>query len=222
MLLALLVFMTLSAPAPGDASDHTASDSSFAKTVHALYAQQDADRLRQLLRTTETRDRDLLVRYRLYPLTEDVSIIDDLPAEIDDGTAREHALLAGLWAYRAGTVSVFKAIRYGRRSMRFLENAQALDPLNPYVLLVEGQSLLFRPSMAGGDAEAAAQSFQKLVGVLQSAPDAGISEMEARSWLWLALRECGERDRATSLHEELLAAQPPALYREFLNNPPKV
>jgi len=196
--------------------------SPFADSVQALYARQDAEELRQLLGAAETREQEWLVRYRLYPLTEDASVVKGLPNDLENGTPREFALLAGLWAYRAGTVSFLRAIRYGRRSVHFLEQAYKRDPEAPYVLLVRGQSLLFRPSMAGGDAEEAAQAFQRLVGILQNHPEVGISLTEARSWQWLALRECGEAEQAQALHADLLSRDPPPLYQQFLTDPPQV
>lgn len=194
----------------------------FADSTQTLYAQQDAEGLRQLLETAPTREQEWLVRYRLYPLTEDASVLDGLPSDLEEGSAREMALLAGLWAYRAGTVSFFRAFQYGRRSMHFLEKARALDSTDPYVLLVRGQSLLFRPSIAGRDAREAAQVFQRLVGVLQNDPDAGISRTEAQSWKWLALRECGETSKAQALHRDLFTEELPPLYRQFLTDPPQV
>jgi hypothetical protein len=196
--------------------------SPFADSVQTLYAQQDAEGLRHLLETAQTREQEWLVRYRLYPLTEDASVVKGLPAELEDGTARELALLAGLWAYRAGTVSFLRAFRYGRRSVNFLERAYNRDPQAPYVLLVRGQSLLFRPAIAGSDAEEAAQAFQRLVGILQNHPEAGISRTEAQSWQWLALRECGEAEQARALHADLLSRNPPPLYHQFLTDPPQV
>lgn len=196
---------------------------SFADSTQTHYANQDAEALRSLLESADTRTETLLARYRLYPITEDASVIQDLPSDPSPNhSARELALLAGLWAYRAGEASLFGAIRNGRRSLNFLDAAKARDPSDPYVLLVEGQSLLFRPSVAGRDVEAAAQRFDQLVDVLDPEADIGISKTEAEMWLWLALRECGRHQAADTLHQALLANQPPPLYRQFLNDPPQV
>ena len=196
--------------------------SPFADSVQTLYAQQDAEGLHRLLEQADTREQEWLVRYRLFPLTEDAGVVEDIPSELPDGSARELALLSGLWAYRAGTVSFIQAFRYGRRSARLLDAARAQDPVDPYVLLVRGQSLLFRPAIAGRDAQEAAQAFQRLTGVLRTTQDAGISTTEARAWRWLALRECGEQAEAEALHETLLTQNLPSLYRQFLTDPPQV
>ena len=196
---------------------------SFVDSTQVHYANQDAEALRALLPDADTRFESLLARYRLYPLSEDSDIIADLPSDpSSDHSARELALLSGLWAYRAGEASFIGAVRYGRRSMNFLEAARAKAPSDPYVLLVEGQSLLFRPSIAGRDVEAAAARFDRLMDVLARHTDTGIAKTEAQTWLWLALRECGRAEEAATLRNALLANQPPALYLQFLRDPPQV
>lgn len=192
----------------------------FPQEVQQAYAQQDSNTLRTLLDRASSRADSLLVRYRLYPLTEDASLIEDLPSDLDDATARERALLSGLWSYRAGEGSMIKAIQYGRRATTLLEAAKEADPNDPYVLLVEGQSLLFRPAIAGKDVEAAATAFEELASKTTSAD--GISSLEAHVWHWLALREADKTEEASALQERLVDRNPPPLYRQFLKDPPKV
>jgi hypothetical protein len=206
MLLMILLAVTLSPP--------------FAQEVEHAYAHQKPDALRSLLAQADARADSLLVRYRLYPLTEDASLLDDLPSTLDDGTAREYALLSGLWSYRAGEASMLSAMQYGRRSANILERAVEQDPDDPYVLLVEGQSLLFRPAIAGRDVEGAADRFAQLATRADST--VGIAKMEAQVWHWLALKEAGHTDQANTLHEQLLSQDPPPLYRQFLEDPPDV
>jgi len=195
----------------------------FADSAQALYANQDADGLRQLLASADTQTERFIAKYRLYPLTEDEAVIDDIPSELGpNATARELALLAGLWAYRAGEANIFNAIRYGRRSMNRLEEARAQNPDEPYVLLVEGQSLMFRPDVAGKDVPAAVERFRTLVEQLSSYPQSGISEAEARSWLWLALRESESHQEAEDIHNALLTQDLGPLYTQFLKDPPNV
>jgi len=206
MLLALLLVVTLSSP--------------FAQQVQHAYAQQDPDTLRTLLSQADTRVDSLLVRYRLYPLTEDASVLHDLPSDLPNGSARELALLSGLWSYRAGEASIFSVVQYGRRSASLLEEAKEQAPDDPFVLLVEGQSLLFRPAIAGRDPSAAAQSFRQLAA--QADTLSGITKMEADVWCWLALKEAGETTQAEELHADLLSKKPPPLYQQFLEDPPEV
>jgi hypothetical protein len=208
MLPLLLLLVTLSPP--------------FAEQVHDAYAQQNAEELRRLLAQSDSRADSLLVRYRLYPLSERSHLIDELPKELDEGSAREWALLSGLWSYRAGEASIFNAVSYGRRSAKLLKTAQSLDPDDPYVLLVGGQSLLFRPAIAGKDAATAAERFATLVDQAGAGQADGISTMEARTWHWLALKEAGRTQDAQALHDTLRAENPAPLYRQFLDDPPDV
>lgn len=147
----------------------------FAQQVQDAYAQQDADTLRTLLERADSRSDSLLVRYRLYPLTEDASVLEALPKRLETGTAQERALLSGLWSYRAGEASFLHVISYGRRSTRVLDRAKSTDPDDPYVLLIEGQSLLFRPAIAGRDPEAAVERFSTLVQRIEKNTVLGIS-----------------------------------------------
>lgn len=195
----------------------------FADSTQSFYAQQDAEGLRSLMAQAETRTDSLMARYRLYPLTEDSDVIDDIPQELGpNASARELALLSGLWAYRAGEANIFSAIRYGRRSVNRLEEAKARDPDEPYVLLVEGQSLLFRPDVAGKDVAGAAKLFRRLINELEDHPNVGISSTEAHSWLWLALREAESAEEADQIRSELIARDPEPLYAQFLEDPPQV
>jgi len=225
--LALLVGI-LSLPLVAPATPVTPSTTTpFADSLQEAYAAQSVDTVRGLLDRASTPTHTWMARYRLYPLTEEENVLGDPPSDPDDldaPDATQLALLSGIWAYKASETNMFNAIRYGRRSVDFLEAARATDPDNPYVLLVGGQSFLFRPSIAGKDVPKAVDRFERLVQMLETAPDEvpGISLTEARTWLWLALREDGQSGRADAMHEAVLADGPAPLYRKFLDNPPEV
>lgn len=194
---------------------------SVADSAQAYYAEKDVRALEALLDRAEGRAEVYLCRYRLYPLTEDEALIEDLPTDLENASARELALLAGLWGYRATQASAFQVVSFGRRSQRLLDRAREKDPLNPYVLLVEGQSLLFRPALFGGSPERALERFRQLRGVLENhAGGSGITRMEAEVWIWHALRTLGTSE-AKATRERLLAQDPSPLYREFLMSPPE-
>jgi hypothetical protein len=195
---------------------------SFAQATQTAYAHQDVEQLRALMEQADSQTDSLLVRYRLYPLTEDADVLQNIPSDLSDGSAREYALLSGLWAYRAGESSIFSAVQYGRRSTNLLEQAKKRGADDPFVLLVEGQSLLFRPAIAGRDPTAAAQRFSRLAGIVAETPGTGISPTEAQVWQWLALREANHSEEAASVHADLRAQSLPPLYRQFLEEPPKV
>jgi hypothetical protein len=206
MVFVLLLAVTLSSP--------------FAQEVQDAYAHQKPDRLRSLLSEADARADSFLVRYRLYPLTEDASILDDLPSELPDGSARELALLSGLWSYRAGEASFFRKVQYGRRSANLLEQAKAKDAEDPYVLLVRGQSLLFRPAIAGRDVQKAAACFEQLATMADAVE--GIPAIEAKVWQWFALKQDGDVDAAARLRDRLMNRDPAPLYRQFLEDPPEI
>lgn len=199
-----------------------ASSPPFAQRVQTAYAQENSDSLRTLLRQADSQSDSLLVRYRLYPLTEDAALLSDIPRRLDDGSARDWALLSGLWSYRAGEASIFSAVNHARHSTDLLETAQARNPDDPYVLLVGGQSLLFRPAIAGKDSDEAAGRFARLVELAEQGAADGISVIEARTWEWLARREAGQTDRAQGLYGTLRDTTLAPLYRQFLEDPPDV
>lgn len=194
----------------------------FAQQVQEAYAHEEAESLRTLLTRAESQGDSLLVQYRLYPLTEDETVLDNIPRTLSDASAREWALLSGLWSYRAGESSIFKAVDYGRHSTDLLETAKEKDPTDPYVLLIEGQSLLFRPAIAGRNAAAAADRFSTLAQQVKQSNQNGIPTVEAHIWKWLALREADRAEHAEALHEQLVSTSLPPLYRQFLRDPPEV
>lgn len=189
-------------------------------STQIFYARRDAKSLKRLLDRASTREMDLLCRYRLYPLTQDPSLIENLPTELERPTARELALLSGLWGYRVVKASILSTPTLGLRSHRLLEQAKALDPDEPLVLLIEGQSLLFRPTLFGGDTNAALDRFRTLRDRLEHTPDKAVSAMEANLWVWYTLNKMKLTDAADALKADLLAAAPPPLYRQFLLDPP--
>ena len=165
----------------------------FASQAQAYYARKDAAALQALCRRETDHgtfdEADLLCRYRLYPLTKDEAHLTDIPADLKSGSARTRALLSGLWGYRAARAPLHRMMKYGQRAERLIESARALDPDDPYVLLIEGQALLFKPSFVGGDKEAALGQFRRLRVAVERDPECGISAFEAELWAWYALQK---------------------------------
>ncbi len=191
----------------------------FPDTTQALYAAKDVASLQRVCAAPTTPEADLLCRYRLYPLTQDERYLDGLPADLEEGSARSLALLAGLWGYRTARAPFHLVPRYGMRAERLMKKARALAPDDVFVLLVDGQSLLFKPAIAGGDARAALARFRLLRRVAAQQPHGGVSPLEADLWTWYTLRKLGD-PAADPMRTRLLAAGPPRLYREFLLSPP--
>jgi hypothetical protein len=216
--LALLVSPLPDTPPPGEANP------SLPDSAAALYARKDPSGLTRLRAQARTVSDDLLLRYRLYPLTRDTRHLEDLPEPEPSASARDLALLSALWAYRTAEAPAWRIPAYGRRSDALLQRARALDPEDPFVLLVDGQSALYRPALFGGSAETALARFTRLRDALRrreasGRPVAGLPLVEAEVWVWYTLRKLGRGD-TDALRDRLLAQNPPPLYREFLLDPP--
>ena len=188
-------------------------------STQIYYAEQNVEALQHLCARTTDRELELVCRYRLYPLTQDPAYLEDLPTDLEDPTARELAVLSGLWGYRVVAAPVYKVPTYGKRTTRLLEEAKALNPKEPFVLLIGGQSLLFRPKIFGGSKKEALEEFNKLCRVLPEATASGISQIEADLWVWYT-RDKMNDEEAPTLRSELLAQNPPPLYKAFLLDPP--
>ena len=124
-----------------------------------------------------------------------------------------------MWAFRIHASPPWTLPTYGRRVQSALDRARALDPLDPYLLLVDGQSLLYRPAVFGGDASDALDRFRRLRAVLAARPAAGMHPVEAEVWIWMAMRRLHDPG-ADAFRRRLLAAHPPPLFRQFLLDPP--
>jgi len=193
---------------------------SLADSTQHYYATRDVASLAALCAQYSEQPAEWLCRYRLYPLTEDERYLDDLPTDADAFDAPQTlAMISGLWGYRAARASIFTVAKFGRRSNTFLERAKELDPNDPFVLLVEGQSLLFRPNIVGGDKKEALQRFRALQRILPTCGDRGISALEADLWVWYALRRLDDPS-APQLKQDLLNRKPPPLYAAFIADPP--
>jgi len=210
MLSLVLPLLALAAPAPAA----TPSDS-----LSHYYLHLEPARIAVLLERAHTREQLLLCRYRLYPLTRDRALVADIPPAAEARTAREAALIAAMWAFRIHASPPWTLPTYGRRSEAALDRARALDAEDPYVLLVEGQALLYKPAMFGGDPRAALRTFERLRATLARRPAPGMDPLEADIWVWMAMRRL-EMPGAEALRRRLLAGAPPPLIRQFLTAPP--
>ncbi|NNF57865.1 MAG: hypothetical protein HKN04_06455 [Rhodothermaceae bacterium] len=214
MLRLLGLVLLLATAAPPAAADSPVTDS-----LTHYYTAQDAAAIARLYAEARTREERLLCSYRLYPLTNDDDWLTSLPSDPTSTSARELALIAAHWGYRAATAPAWRIPTYGRRAESILRRAQALDPAEPYVLLVEGQTLFYKPALFGGDVEAARARFEQLRNVLGRGGVPGLHPFEAEVWIWLTYHR-ERHPEADRLREHLLARQPPPLFRQFLLDPP--
>lgn len=191
----------------------------FGDAAHRAYAEENPEALRALVEISRTREDTLLLRYRLYALTARPGLIADIPTDLDSASARELALLSALWGYRTKDLGLLELYVVGRRTMGLLDRALALDPQDPLVTLIDAQSLLFRPALAGGSRRRALERLRELQTQVRRAPSCGVSRLEADTWLWYALER--NDDPAADAARAALEAQPlPPLYRKFLADPP--
>ncbi len=206
--------------APPQAVALEAASSTVRDSLTYYYARQDTSGVERLYRTkARTREDRLLCLYRLYPMTLDERYIEDIPSEQGVTSARELALIAALWAYRASSGPAWRLPTYGRRSERILGLALEADPNEPYALLVRGQSLYYKPRVFGGDVAASQRTFEQLRGRLGRRGVTGLHPFEAEVWVWMAVRR-QNASQGSSLQRRLLARNPPRIFRQFLIDPP--
>lgn len=183
------------------------------------YVRRDVANVRRLHRIARTQEDKLLVAYRLFAMTREQSIIRDIPSDRGVQSPRQLALISALWAFRAGTGPKIHLPTHGRRSERILDRARDLAPNDPYVLLVRGQSLYYKPGIFGGDVEAAKETFEHLKRQMRGRSVPGLHPFEADVWIWMCERKLDE-DRARATKRRLLAQSPPPMFRQFLLDPP--
>jgi len=190
----------------------------FAQQVFESFAGRDVPALEHLAAAATTREDSLLARYRLYPLTGDRRWIDGLPTDLREASGREFALLSSLWAWYIPGSAPWNVVRYGRRAGGLLDRALAEAPHDPLVRLIEAQSLLFRPGIAGGDVGLAIARLRVLRDELADGNAAcGTSAAEVGYWLWFAMRRTGDPGAADE-RRALEAAVPPPLFRTMLDS----
>ena len=190
-------------------------------SLTVYYARQDTARVERLFRRrARTREDRLLCLYRLYPMTLDRGYLREIPSEAGVSSARELALIAAMWAYRASSGPAYRLPIDGRRSERILGRALARNADDPYALLVRGQSLYYKPRVFGGDVAEAQRTFERL----RTRPRAGARRRASTRSRPRSGSGCASaartRRQGTALQRRLLARRPPPLFRQFLVDPP--
>ncbi len=217
----LILAALLAAGSVGPAAPTSAPPPSTVRdSLTVYYARQDTARVERLFeRRARSREDRLLCLYRLYPMTLDRGYLRDIPSDAGVSSARELALIAAMWAYRASSGPAYRLPIDGRRSERILDRALELDGDDPYALLVRGQSLYFKPRIFGGDVAEAKRTFERLQTVLARRAVPGLHPFEADVWIWMCVRR-QSASQGTALRQRLLARRPPPLFRQFLLDPP--
>lgn len=125
--------------------------------------------------------------------------------------AEGHALLATCYGNSAAYYRPPRVIVRGNRAQRNLDQALALAPDNPRVVLQDALSDYSRPAFFGGDVERAAQKLERATDLYAGQqPGAGLSWGEADAWLYLAKirAAAGDGAGARTAGERALALAP--------------
>jgi hypothetical protein len=186
----------------------------------AAYGDKDVDAIRRQLADASTQFEELHALYRLYPLTEDLELLLDIPTTPGpEASASETALLAALWTWRGARSKFLKRLSIIMKGVRMLDLAREMDPDDPFVLLVDGQALIYKPKIAGGSIRKALATLQRLRSILESESSCHISIEEVDSWIWFCLNRLDDPE-AESFKQRFLAAEPAPLFRQFVLSPP--
>ncbi len=188
----------------------------YAGTIEIAFHNDDYQEVQRLYQDAGSRSDSLLALYRLTSLDPDLSLLERLPDDLDRmASARELAWLSALWGFRAQHAGLLKKPKYGAASIRLIEKAERLKPDDPWVMLVGGQSRLYRPGILGGSPETARERFDSALTILQHRPLCGLSALEAKIWIWMALERANDA-QADALRAELLALDLPPRFRSWL------
>ncbi|MEM1056379.1 MAG: hypothetical protein AAGI52_12710 [Bacteroidota bacterium] len=219
MLTALVLALATAFAGPAAPSASPSFSTPVRDSLTHYYVRHDTRAVRRLHRRASSREDRLLVSYRLFAMTQDQDIISNIPSDDGVRSARQLALISALWAYRAATGPKINLPTHGRRSERILNRASEIAPNDPYVLLVRGQSLLYKPGIFGGDKQEAKETFQRLKRVMRGRTVPGLHPFEADVWIWMCERELDPAN-ARAMKRRLLAQSPPPMFRQFLLDPP--
>jgi tetratricopeptide (TPR) repeat protein len=100
----------------------------------------------------------------------------------------------------------------GPKAGGLLERAKELDPKNPRVWLISGQSAMFTPKMFGGGLDKAEQDFRKAITFYETdrpvAPAPSWGRADGYVWLGQALQRQEKLADAKAAYEKALEVQP--------------
>jgi tetratricopeptide (TPR) repeat protein len=89
-----------------------------------------------------------------------------------------YALQAAMYAFRI-SISPWRAVFWGRRSMNLINKALETDPANPSAWIEHGNAMFYAPATLGGSKEEAVKSYSRAVSLLET----GMKENQR--WLYL-------------------------------------
>ncbi len=120
-----------------------------------------------------------------------------------------YALQAAFYAYRI-SMSPWRAVFWGQRSMNLINKAIETDPYNPSAWIEHGNAMFYAPSALGGSKEKAVDSYSRAIRLLEE------NMKESHRWLYLntlvglakSYEETGNREMARLTYLKALEFEP--------------
>jgi tetratricopeptide (TPR) repeat protein len=132
--------------------------------------------------------------------------------ELKNDFAEAYALLSAMYGNKIA-LNPMLGMTLGQKSGSMIQRAFEIDPENPRVSFIAGQSAYYTPKMFGGGKEKALQYIQKAVSFFQTFqpersidPDWGYDE--AYAYLGMIQMDQGDRDEANLSFEKALEINP--------------
>ena len=125
-------------------------------------------------------------------------------------SAEAWALLSTTLGMRIGIRPMTRGMTMGRRADKAIDTALALEPDNPRVLLISAIGKLNKPSMFGGDKEAAMQELDAAINTVavHGTGRYAWGGVDAYVWRGIALKRAGENAAAVADFDRALAVVP--------------
>jgi tetratricopeptide (TPR) repeat protein len=161
---------------------------------------------------------------RAAAMTEAVARFEEV-VKSDPKNAEGHALLASCLGSMIG-FEPGRAMELGPRAGMEMMQALMLGPNNPRVLLLAGQSTLFKPEEYGGGAEKAEPLLRQAASIFSQEPEdlpwPNWGRVEVHIWLGQLLDKIGKRDAARTEYETAAKIAPKAQWpRAMLQSRPQ-
>lgn len=154
-----------------------------------------------------TEDRDALLQRAQRALEVN---LEQNPEDVES-----RALLSGVLGQRIGEASI-RGMVMGPQASSHLQRAAEAAPDNPRVVLQQGISALFTPSMFGGSVEKAEERLRRARVLFAQQPDEAPwpnwGSIDALGWLGHTLVRQERYDEARAVYEQALALEPDAAF----------
>lgn len=122
--------------------------------------------------------------------------LEQLLAQNEDW-AEAHALMSSLYGLEISVSSSFKTMTLGRKSLKHISKAIALDESSPIVCVQYANSKFHAPKMFGGDTDVAIKYYQKALRLFEQQPN------HQQNWMYLeALAATGLAYEAIEQYEK--------------------